>query len=264
MADDGPVADEDFFSRMALDLHAETGGSSVTVERIAEYARSAVTCDGAGIMRSHGRDRIETAAATSSAVAEAHHMQLLFDEGPCLDALTASTPEAYLSGDVASDQRYPAWGPAVAELGFRSVLSVSLRTQERQYGSLNLFASDPGAFDDADVAVAHIFSRHAAVAIASAHEHEGLKIAVDARKLVGQAQGILMERFDLDADQAFEFLRRHSQDHNIKLRVVAEWVIENRRSHRTPPSGTGRGPGPTESGPGPAVTGTEPAGSAAG
>ncbi|MGC5627554.1 ANTAR domain-containing protein [Georgenia sp. Z1344] len=235
------MADEDFFSRMALDLQAGSGaGSRTTIERIADYARSAVTCDDAGIMRTHARDRLETAAATSRAVAEAHHLQLHLDEGPCLDALTAAEGGEYVSGDVGADARYPAWGPAVAALGFRSVLSVPLRTQERRYGSLNLYSARRDAFDEEDVAVTHIFSRHASVAIASAHEHEGLKVAVDSRKLVGQAQGILMERFDLEADQAFAFLRRHSQDHNIKLREVAEWVVEHRRSHRTPPSDAGR------------------------
>ncbi|MCW2799640.1 MAG: hypothetical protein JWQ70_1112, partial [Aeromicrobium sp.] len=57
---------------------------------------------------------------------------------------------------------------------------------------------------------------------------QGLQRAIDARKLIGQAQGILMERFDLDADRALEFVRRQSQHHNVKLRSVAEWVVANR------------------------------------
>lgn len=239
------MADTDFFARMALDLHAEPD-TERTIERIAEYARAAVACDGAGIMRTHSRARIETAAATAPEVAEANHLQMLFDEGPCLDALEDDQP--YITRDVATDPRYPAWGPAVAELGYSSVLNVVLTTTQRQYGSLTLYASRPDAFDSTDLAIADIFSRHAAVAIASAHEQDGLQVAVDARKLVGQAQGILMERFDLDADRAFEFLRRHSQDHNVKLRVVAEWVVQNRRSHRTPPEPSGRPapPAPSE------------------
>jgi AmiR/NasT family two-component response regulator len=78
--------------------------------------------------------------------------------------------------------------------------------------------------------VGKIFVQHAAVAIASAHNEAGLQVAIDARKLIGQAQGILMERFDIDADRAFEFLRRQSQAHNVKLRYVAEWVVDHRSS----------------------------------
>lgn len=237
--DEDPAGD-DFFSRMALDLHSGSGGGSEqAVEHVAEYARAAVVCDGAGIMRSHARGLLATAAATSPSVAEAHHLQLVHGEGPCIDAVTDVGSGTYVSGDVRADARYPAWGPAVADLGFTSVLSVALRTHERGYGSLNLYAAGRDAFTRADLEVAHIFARHASVAIASAHEQEGLQTAVDARKLVGQAQGILMERFDLDADQAFEFLRRHSQDYNVKLHTVAEWVVVNRHSHRTPPRDLG-------------------------
>jgi AmiR/NasT family two-component response regulator len=38
----------------------------------------------------------------------------------------------------------------------------------------------------------------------------------------------LMERFDLTADQAFAVLLRYSQDNNLKLRAVAETLIETR------------------------------------
>lgn len=216
-----------FFSQMALDLHDEPTAER-TIERIAEYARVATSCDDAGIMLVHARNQIETAAATSQRVGESHSLQIVHDEGPCLNAIEGDA--VYLSPDVADDDRWLKWGPAVAELGMRSVLSVRLETRTRRYGSLNLYADRTGAFDDDDIAVATIFVRHAAVALANAHNEEGLQVAVDARKLIGQAQGILMERFDLDADRAFEFLRRQSQAHNVKLRLVAEWVVEHRNS----------------------------------
>jgi GAF domain-containing protein len=212
---------------MALDLHDEPTAER-TIERIADYARIATSCDDAGIMLVHARNQIETAAATSQRVGESHNLQIVHDEGPCLDAIEGEA--IYRSTDVANDDRWLKWGPAVAEIGIRSVLSVRLETRTRRYGSLNLYANRLDAFDEDDVAVATIFVRHAAVALANAHNEEGLQVAIDARKLIGQAQGILMERFDLDADRAFEFLRRQSQAHNVKLRHVAEWVVEHRRS----------------------------------
>jgi GAF domain-containing protein len=214
-----------FFSRMALELHDEPT-TERTIERIAEFAMAATGCDDAGIMLVHGRNQIETAAATSGRVAESHNLQIVHDQGPCLDAIEGDA--IYLTQDVAGDERWPLWGPAVAELGLHSVLSIRLATRARRYGSLNLYAERVNAFDEDDVAVATIFVSHASVAMAAAHNEEGLQFAIDARKLIGQAQGILMERFDLDANRAFEFLRRQSQHHNVKLRSVAEWVVANR------------------------------------
>ncbi len=220
--------DTSFFSEMALELHNEPTAER-TIERIAEFAMKATSCDEAGIMLVRGRNQIETAAATSSRVGESHSLQFVLDEGPCLDALEGGP--VYLSNDVKNDLRWPAWGPAIAELGMHSVLSLRLETRTRRYGSLNLYADRLDAFDDDDVAVASIFVTHASIALASAHNEEGLQVAIDARKLIGQAQGILMERYDLDANRAFEFLRRLSQHHNVKLREVAAWVVEHRTSN---------------------------------
>lgn len=219
--------DTSFFSQMALELQDEPT-TERTIERIAEFAMASTSCDDAGIMLVRGRNQIETAAATSSRVGESHSLQIIFDEGPCLDAIEGGP--LYVSGDVAVDLRWPAWGRAIAEFGMRSVLSIRLETRARRYGSLNLYAERLNAFDDDDVAVASIFVSHASVALAAADNEEGLQYAIDARKLIGQAQGILMERYDLTADRAFDFLRRQSQDNNIKLRDVAAWVVENRKS----------------------------------
>ncbi|HET7329086.1 MAG TPA: ANTAR domain-containing protein [Nocardioidaceae bacterium] len=54
---------------------------------------------------------------------------------------------------------------------------------------------------------------------------EQLKTAVASRALIGQAQGVLMERFGLTREQAFAVLRRCSQDTNTKLRTIAEELV---------------------------------------
>ncbi|MGB9011790.1 MAG: GAF and ANTAR domain-containing protein [Aeromicrobium sp.] len=214
-----------FFSQMALELHEEPDADA-TVQRIAEYARIAVGCDDAGIMLVHARKQIETAAATSARVAASHDLQIVHNEGPCLDAIDGDG--VYVVPDTATDSRWLKWGPAVQALGLRSAVSVRLETRDRRYGSLNLYSSTVEAFDEDDVAVATIFTRHASVALAAKHNEDGLQIAIDARKLIGQAQGILMERFDIDDDRAFQFMRRQSQDRNEKLRDIAAWIVENR------------------------------------
>ena len=77
-----------------------------------------------------------------------------------------------------------------------------------------------------DIAVASIFARHASIALATSQETDGLQRAMDARKVIGIAMGILMERYSIDADRAFTVLQRYSQTHNIKLREVAQLVAD--------------------------------------
>jgi GAF domain-containing protein len=109
------------------------------------------------------------------------------------------------------------------------VLDVPLATSGGTVGVLGLYSAAPDAFDDDDEAVAQILARHASVAVASARREESLGQAVDARKLVGQAMGILMERYNVDGDRAFAILKRYSQDTNTKLRDVAQQLIDTRK-----------------------------------
>lgn len=209
-----------------LALH-ESSDSEQTVQRVAEFARAAVQCDDAGVLLTHARHRVETAAATSVAVGRAHQLQVELDEGPCLEALERHDT-IYRVTDAARELRWPRWSRAVVDLGYRSVISLPLAAKERCYGSLNVYATRPDAFDDDDVAVTTILARHASVALSSSRDVEGLRRAVDARKLIGMAMGLIMERYGIESDQAFEVLRRYSQDRNVKLREVARGVVEDR------------------------------------
>lgn len=227
MARESDVDAPEFYSEMAMHLH-EQETTEATVDLITKYARVATECDDAGILLSPARQRLETVSATSERVEISHALQRELDEGPCLDAIDGYG--VYLSPDVEIDPRWPRWGPKVADLGLHGVMSVRLETKNRRYGSLNLYAERRGEFSEADLALAQIFARHASIALATAHHEEGMQVAIDVRKLIGQAQGILMERFDVDADSAFAVLRRYSQHHNMKIQDVAGWVVENRRA----------------------------------
>ncbi|GAA1724043.1 GAF and ANTAR domain-containing protein [Aeromicrobium alkaliterrae] len=219
------MPDSSFFAEMALELHAEATMAD-TLARIVEFAQQALACDQAGILLVHSRSRLETMLATNDAVERSHDLQRKLDEGPCLDAIEGDP--VYVSGDVEADGRWPRWGAEVAPLGLRSVISVRLASQNRRYGSLNLYSHRTHAWEDGDVDVARVFARHASVAVATSHQEDGLKVAADTRNLIGQAQGILMERFDIDADRAFAVLSRVSQQRNIKLRSLAEDLVANR------------------------------------
>jgi GAF domain-containing protein len=213
------------FAEMAAQLGAEPTVEE-TLARVLEYAMGAVGCDYAGLLMVRSR-RVESAAVTDPIVERADQLQMQHQEGPCLESIWQH--EWFLIDDTATDPRWPKWGPAVCELGIRSALSTRLAERGRAFGALNLFARETGRFDADDASVGQIFGRHASVALANARQEANLAQAIDARHLIGQAQGILMERFALDADQAFAVLRRYSQNHNIKLRDVARRVVDTRR-----------------------------------
>ncbi len=223
MPDTAP--DAEAFARLALDLH-DVDGLDETVERILEFTVKTFGCGYAGVILVHGGSRVETVAATDPVVAGLDAVQLEAGEGPDLE-LIADRHEVIIR-DVREESRWPRWCEAVADAGIRSMLGSRLYTSQQVIGSLNLYDPEPGAFDEADADVAHMLARHAAVAMQHARGDEHLRKAVDARNLVGQAQGILMERFDLDADRAFEVLRRYSQHHNKKLHLVAQQLIDSR------------------------------------
>lgn len=220
------------FAELAVRLHDEATVVE-TVDLVVQYALKAVDCQYAGVMLVHrspggnrGPDEVETAAATDPMVEELDRIQIECGEGPGLgapgDGITLRV------ADTQFDLRWEKWARQVAERGIRSVLVARMSTGSSDLGTLNLFHAQPDAFDQDDEAVAAILARHAAVALAAARRAENLWLAIDARKLVGQAQGILMERFDLTADQAFAVLLRYSQNKNLKLRAVAELLVSER------------------------------------
>jgi GAF domain-containing protein len=225
---DGPRPLAATYAEWAIALHdSPTVGE--TVDAVVRFALKALGCSYAGVaMVTRGR-RPEVAAVTDPVVEEIYQLQIAAGHGPLVTVLTEQG--TVLIRDTLTDTRWPQWAAKVAGLGVRSVLDVPLATRRdsRTVGVLGLYNDRADAFSADDEAVAHILARHASVALATARHEENMAQAVDARKLVGQAMGILMERFDLDADRAFAVLRRYSQDNNKKLRDVALELIQTRR-----------------------------------
>ena len=218
-----PDAEE--FAELALDLH-EVESFDETVDRVLEFAVKALHCAYAGVILVHAQDQVETVAATHPLVAELDKIQLETGEGPDLELM--ADRHGVRIADVRLDRRWPMWADQVAATGVRSMLGTRLYTTRSTIGSLNFYDPEPDRFTEEDVDVAHMLARHAAVAMENARGTEHLWKAIDARNLIGQAQGILMERFTIDADQAFAVLRRYSQDNNLRLHVVAEKLIATR------------------------------------
>lgn len=195
-----------------------------TVDEVVRFACSAVGTPHGGVTLIADRGTsFETVGGTSAEVTRADQLQYELNEGPCIRAATES--ELVFSSNLDTDIRWPRWGPQVSEWGFRSVISVNLHGRRQRIGALNLYGDRFEHFSAHDTETAHLFAFHASSALLRARNEETLRQALDARTLIGQAQGILMERFGLDPEQTFAVLRRYSQTENMRLNEIAHRVV---------------------------------------
>ena len=171
------------------------------------------------------KDReIKTLAPTGPVVTRADHLQYELGEGPCLDA--ALDDPIVAVNDLAADPRWPDFGPKAAALGFGSQVAFQFRAEPHVRGALNLYALEPNSIDQDSVQLGSMFAGQIAVAMGWARQDQTMTEALATRNVIGQAVGIVMERYQLDSDRAFAFLVRLSQTRNTKLRTVATALVD--------------------------------------
>ncbi|MBB6419845.1 GAF and ANTAR domain-containing protein [Streptomyces sp. AK010] len=215
---------------MARDLLAQDSAGT-TLEHITRAATQHVTgCDAAGILLLHGK-RVETLAPTHDLVVESDRLQDRLTEGPCFDAARTSTGErVFRISDFTTEQpRWPAYAARARDLGVGSMMGFLLYTDDEDLGALNLYSHRAGSFTDDSETAGWLLASHAAVAFSSARSHAQMEQAMATRHVIGEAMGILMGSHRLTEEQAFDVLRRYSQEKNIKLREVARRVCEEGR-----------------------------------
>jgi hypothetical protein len=189
----------------------------------------------ASITMRHPDGTLDTYASTDTIAVDLDDQQYQMHEGPCYDATT--TVSYTVVGNLAADKRYPHYGPVAARAGVRSQAAVRLFENKRTACGLNLYSRHVGALDEAQT-MNQLFSHQAAIALAYSLEITTLKEAVHSRTRIGQAVGIVMERYKVPEQQAFAFLTRMSQNRNIKIRHLADQLIEAvaaELTHRGPP-----------------------------
>ncbi|MGE2688523.1 GAF and ANTAR domain-containing protein [Mycolicibacterium pulveris] len=184
--------------------------------------------DTAGILLVGKGGKFESLAGLSEVPHQLDELQMTFNEGPCVQAAVGDL--IVRTDDFRTEERWPKYAPACVDIGVLSGLSVKLYTAERTAGALNLFSFKPNAFDTEDETVAAILAAHAAAAILAGRHGEQLESALSTRDRIGQAKGIIMERYGVDDVRAFEMLKQLSQDSNVRLVDVAQRVIDTRNS----------------------------------
>jgi GAF domain-containing protein len=203
-------------------LHSRPDTDSDTVvAELAEHA--AVEIPGAqyaGVTVTRNAKYIDTPAATHKWPILLDEIQQLHREGPCL---TAAWEEKTIHvADLETDDRFPLYRrDALEQTPIRSVMAFQMFIAGETMGALNVYAEEPRAFGQASRDIGLIFAAHSSVAWNSARRGEQFRRALASRDTIGQAKGMIMERYGVDAVQAFEVLRKLSQDSNVPLVQVA-------------------------------------------
>jgi hypothetical protein len=172
-----------------------------------------------------------TPVETGTLASELDKAQYRTGEGPCVEAARASGPGFVRCDDLAHEPAWPTFGPLAAGYGYVTVLSTTLSPDirpPRLSGALNIYSRRRGALHDKAGETALLLATHASLALAGTqavvlgHLREAqLNQALASRDVIGQAKGILMHRRGISADEAFDQLRRASQDMNVKLADLA-------------------------------------------
>lgn len=174
--------------------------------------------------------RFRTEASTDEVALRADALQYEIGSGPCVDAVLDDS--IYVTQDVALDGRWAQWGRRVSrEVGLRSVLAYRLAMLDDvgTIAALNVYSDRVGAFDDRDLGTGLVLATHGSLLVTAQlarDKAENLLKAMESNREIGMAMGILMQRHQLDRDQAFAVLRVASQDSNRKLADIAREVAD--------------------------------------
>lgn len=230
-----PEDELDSFAEVARAL-AEQEGVEATLQRVVDLAVETVPgAEHAGISSVHSGKKVTTVAGTKDVPEKIDAVQYETGEGPCLDAIfERDTVEV---ADLSATDRWPQFSQRAADCGVLSMLSFRLFVEGNTAGALNLYASQRDAFGDHAVRVGHVFAAHAALAWDHEKKVTSLQAAVEARTVIGQAQGMLMALHEVTADRALALLREASQRRNVKLRDISQGIIDSGRFQADTPGG---------------------------
>jgi transcriptional regulator with GAF, ATPase, and Fis domain len=186
-------------------------------------------CDHASLMvRRDGR--YVTVGATDSIAQRIDDMERAATDGPCVDAIEEETPQ--IEPDLTTPNQWPQLAARiVAETPVRGAMGFRILVDKRKTGALNLFSDRAGVFNTESAGQAIMLASFASVAINAVVQGEDvstLRRGLLSNREIGKAVGMLMLLYGVDEQEAFNILRRYSQNLNIKLADVARTVIESR------------------------------------
>jgi GAF domain-containing protein len=225
--DDPPPGDTGWAAAMAeFARELRTRRMSVTDTITDILARSVKLVDDAdsGCVTTLRRGVRSVVACTDPVADELCRLQYESGEGPIDDELWHA--DTVVSADLETETRWPSFAAVAVDSGIRSLAAFRLYTGQGDLGALVLYSRTAYAFGTDAVIVGQAIAAHAAIAMLAAGEREQYETALASRDIIGQAKGMLMERYDLDAVAAFDLLTALSQSENIPLRRIAQSLVD--------------------------------------
>jgi len=213
--------------RLARSLEAEADPGAVLDEIVTAAVRFVPGVEDASVTLVVARRQVTSRHRTGDLPERVDAIQTGTGEGPCLDA--AYEQDTVRVPDLRSEQRWPHFAQQAVEAGAGSMLSFQLYVHGDTLGVLNLYSRHPDAFDDESEQVGLLLADQAAAALARAQELDHLQRAAASRDLIGQARGMLMERYGIDDGAAFRVLAEVGRSTDRTLRAVAEELVTTRR-----------------------------------
>jgi GAF domain-containing protein len=207
-----------------------------TLLRVSEITTDAVpVAEMAGITMLGDDGRPTTAVFTDPEAPEIDEAQYASGAGPCLDAWRLRRV-VRIEDMKDAGPRYPAFAAAAKTHGIESVLSLPLMAGGAGLGALNLYSRTAGGFTADDESLGMELASAAAIVLANASAYwqasilsEQLGQAMRSRAVIEQAKGVLMAQSPtLGPDEAFDVLRRASQRENVKLREIAQRIVDRK------------------------------------
>jgi hypothetical protein len=211
---------------LARDLHNRPGSDAeAVISELTDHAASEVPgAEYAGVTVATRPRHVATAAATHRYPVMLDEIQRQHLEGPSLTAVWDH--HSIRIDDLATDTRWPAYQhDAIARTPIRSILSFELCTSRKSMGALSVYSSEPHAFSDEAEEIGVVYATHAALVWDSVLRADQFHRSLTSRDTIGQAKGIIMERFRVDAVRAFELLKKQSQQSNTPLAEFARNLV---------------------------------------
>ena len=182
--------------------------------------------DHVGVTLRHKLGHLETSAATDDVARRLDSLQYDLGEGPCVTALTDGERPFVVVEHARHSGEWNRFIPQAVAEGLRSQLGIRLRSGDTTIGVLNLYSTSSDTISLDTRHLAELFATHVAIAYSQVDKRDNLEQALASRETVGRAVGIVMERYQLTSDRAFEYLVRVSATSETKLRDVARQVVE--------------------------------------
>ncbi len=203
------------------------------LQKVTSYTSDLVEARAAGLLLAGPQGRLQLMAASDERAQMVELFQVQAHEGPCQDCYR--TGEPVINADLsAAVNRWPQFAPRAAAAGYRSVHAFPLKLRDQIIGALNLFGTEVGEIDPADVRIVQSLADVATIGILQERAirnremlTEQLQGALNSRVVIEQAKGVLAQIHGVTVDQGFERLRSYSRKHGNRLVALAHAVVND-------------------------------------